>query len=145
VKRLNDTPFGELIFQVRGGPMNVSNECINHGLQLPGGKTLLETGLFVLGHLISNKGNNIEVAYRKRGSFAVHLVAYDAAKVVNPIPIRVYPNFESTDEISEPIDLFIPYYNCHGCTFGDRHYWINPEASSIDKNGKMVPIQYRPV
>jgi len=138
MKRLRDDINAPLIFTPFGGPMNICAEMVNHGLELPEGKTLLEMGLFTLGHLETNGGNKVEVAKRKQGSFYVHVVARNADGTLDSLPIMIYPNNESNIKISA--DYFNSYFNCHGLVFSDCEYWINPLASSLNPgNGQMIP------
>lgn len=137
MRRENDNPNASLIFRPIGGPITMDAKMENHGIELPAGKWIHILGLFTLGYLETDSGNNIEVARRVPGSTLIHLVTQDAAMNIQSLPVRLYPDPEETDLIEIPENCFNPLYNCHGLTFGDSEYWINPLASRID-NGRMV-------
>jgi hypothetical protein len=138
MKTINDNPNSPLKFSPFGQPMTICGECVNHGLNLPTGKVVLERGLFILGHLWTDKGKKIEAALRIPNTFDYHSCAIDASKVDYFKPIRLFPNPEANSEVNIPDNLFSPYYNCHGLSFANSEYWINPVASKME-NGRMVP------
>jgi hypothetical protein len=136
MKTTDNNPNSPLKFFAFGQPMGMLGECVNHGLTLPTGKVVLERGLFILGHLETDKGRKIEAALRIPETFDYHSCAIDASKVKYFKPIRLFPNPETNSEVVIPYDLFNPYYNCHGQSFGNSEYWINPMASKM-VNGRM--------
>lgn len=137
MKTIDDKPNSPLKFSPFGQPMNITAQCVNHGLILPTGKVVLERGLFILGHLLTDKGRKIEAALRIPDTFDYHSCAIDASMVNYFKPIRLFPNPEINDEVQVPDNLFNPYYNCHGYSFANSEYWINPLASKME-NGRMV-------
>lgn len=140
MKRVNDDPVGELLFEAIGGTMYDSSVAINHGLKLPPNKFLFSTGVYINGYLQTDKGRRIEGALRKAGSFMIHLCADTPYTGASKEPIRLFPNPEINDEVNVPNDFFLPYYNCHGCTFADSQYWINPMRFNIDDSGRITPV-----
>jgi hypothetical protein len=136
MKTTDNNPNSPLKFSAFGQPMSMLGECINHGLILPTGKVVLERGLFILGHLETDKGRSVEAALRIPETFDYHSCAIDASMANYFKPIRLFPNPEKNGEVSVPDDLFNPYYNCHGQSFGNSEYWINPMASKM-VNGRM--------
>ncbi|MBI2281727.1 MAG: hypothetical protein HYU68_13715 [Bacteroidetes bacterium] len=134
MKTIDNNPNSPLKFSAFGQPMTILGECVNHGLILPKGKIVLERGLFILGHLETDKGRKIEAALRIPETFDYHSCAIDASKVDYFKPIRLFPNPEINGEVVVSNDLFNPYYNCHGQSFGKSEYWINPLASKIVNN-----------
>jgi hypothetical protein len=131
MKRIDNKPNSPLKFSAFGQPMDMCGQCVNHGLNLPNGKVVLERGLFILGHLETDKGRKIEAALRIQDTFDYHSCAIDAKNMGNYKPIRLFPNPEINNEVVVPNDLFNPYYNCHGYSFANSEYWINPLASKM--------------
>ncbi len=117
----------------------ISNDQVNsHGLEVPPGKIIVQFGQFVLGDLETDSGRKIEAMKRLPESYSIYLILPAAGNVQTSMPIRLFPNPEITTEIIVPNNFFLPYYNCHGCCFGDREYYINPLACSIDQQGRML-------
>jgi hypothetical protein len=138
MKTIDNKKGSQLKFSAFGPHLFINNTCINHGLNLPEGKYILERGIFILGHLETNKGNLIEAHLRFPATFDYHVCScVDGDLVSNNKPIRLFPNAEKNAELIAPSDLFNPWYNCHGLTFANSEYWVNPKACKLE-NGKMV-------
>lgn len=139
MKRIDNGINASLHFEPFPEPGFECTWLLNHGLELPKGKQLYSQGIFTNGFLETNGGAKIQAAKRKSDSYLIHLVTacdYDGPSLE---PIRLLPNAEPQNEVDIPNDFFRPLFNCHGCTFGDSEYWINPVKDDRDRDGKIVP------
>lgn len=118
----------EPIYGTCFGPPNLRN----HGLQVPEAKFLHCLGVYIEGHLETDRGRRIEAALRKTGSYSIYLCSEPWYQGESKKPIRLFPDPEPTTEISFPENYFLPYFNCHGYTFGDGEFWINPVSYKRD-------------
>lgn len=130
----------KLKFKPKSGLMYEATVCVNHGLELQKNKFLWSMGLYTNGYLKTNKGRKIEAARRKSGSYQIHLGSSPEYRGKSKEPICVYPNVELNKEISVPNKFFQPYFNCHGLTFADSEYWINPFVGELMPDGSTKVI-----
>jgi len=137
MKRKKSDSDKKLKFKPRSGLMYEAAECVNHGLELHENKLLWSMGLYTIGYLKTDKGRKIEAARRKSGSYQIHLGSSQDYEGKNKEPISIYPDTEPNDEITIPDNFFQPYFNCHGLTFADSEYWINPVVFERMPNGSL--------
>lgn len=137
MKRINNDPNEKLVFEPKSGLMYEAAMCINHGLELPKDKFLWSMGIYTDGFLETKNGRKIEVARRKLGSYQIHLAATPEYTETKKEPILLFPDSEINEEVTVPENFFLPYFNCHGFTFADSEYWINPMCFERDLNGNI--------
>lgn len=107
-----------------------------HSLIIPDTSYIQQLGLStkVIAH--TDKGNKIEILKFHLNTISFYLIDNNKA------PIQLFPNNELCSERSDKIGLkpnsFIPLYNCHGCTFLDGEFWINPYIFENDASGRNV-------
>lgn len=139
MKRINNDSNEKLMFEPKSGLMYETSVCINHGLNLPEDKFLWSMGLYTDGFLETNKGHKIEAARRKLGSYQIHLGTTSEYTGISKEPICVFPDIELNPEIDIPKNFFLPYFNCHGHTFAENEFWINPMCYQMN-NGNIISI-----
>ena len=137
MKRINNSPTEKLIFVPKSGLMISNDRVESHGLTIPNNKIIVQFGQFILGDLETDAGRKIEVMKRLPESYSIHLILPIARNIAATMPIRLFPNSEITTGVIVPNNYFLPYYNCHGCCFGEGEYYINPLACSMDNQGRM--------
>jgi hypothetical protein len=140
MKRIGDNPKGKLVFQAVSGTMIENSFMINHGLKLPRNKFLHSMGLFTNGFIETNKGRKIEVQRRKIESYQIHLNSDIPYVGESKEPIRIFPDIESNSEIVIPDNFFLPFFNCHGCTFAQNEFWINSMVFSRNNLRQIIPL-----